>query len=705
MKKTLLFITCFFAGITIMYSQNTFSEAMMISKIKKRHQNADVLLKATKEYIKSKTQATPDPFRAGGQAPAPGAVAGPTPGAVAASAVPAAHDTIKTDDAALRHEIEVILALADSANCSPEVPVHFEYLDDIYNAGSGIGNAGMGTSSFTFPEAQIIYGITDFVIRRAKEELVEVYLRQWYDKLNKDNIIQPLIPQTLATFDAFINDNALNLARYGEKWKSAFQEDLRNIPVQLQKEDYVNVILTRFDADETLKTQLVPVIAGGDELVYNLYLKKHFVNIIAGMSARYQSDADTSDSPLFKRLVVFSDVLAKACGTMQNNNIYLPANLEDIAKMTPDAWIVFLKLVYFRNESSMKLVFGKNAKDTFCALIKDAGRVAQYAGMIKKTISGFSAYQVLLSGSNTNAGLTNQLSFDEARKVFDLSYQLIAGVVDFADLVNGNTKVKDDFDEKVGPYFTYLSEIGEGISTKQYGKVLDGSISIIKRTAFLYSDKKLDTGTITKLQRFGSFMLNIIDAKDADAVESALDELVPKGQYSLKNTKPFTISLSAYPGIFAGAETIKKYKTDASGNIDYKSKKEASTSMSLSPYLPIGLDFNIGDKVRSKKPDKHASTNFFIQFLDLGSVLNYRLTSDTTEQSDPDISFKQLLSAGFSVMRHFGNSPLTLGAGINYTPDLRKIAQSGVTYQQNAFRYGIFLSIDVTGLILFAGKK
>ena len=101
--------------------------------------------------------------------------------------------------------------------------------------------------------------------------------------------------------------------------------------------------------------------------------------------------------------------------------------------------------------------------------------------------------------------------------------------------------------KKIKPYFNALSEIGEGVSTRQYGKVLDGSIAVIRKTAELSNNMTLDTGTIKNLQRYGSFMVNVLTAKNSDAVESALDELVPKGQYQLKNANQFTVSLKRIP--------------------------------------------------------------------------------------------------------------------------------------------------------------
>jgi hypothetical protein len=237
--------------------------------------------------------------------------------------------------------------------------------------------------------------------------------------------------------------------------------------------------------------------------------------------------------------------------------------------------------------------------------------------------------------------------------------------------------------------------MGEGVSNKDYGKVLDGAIAILgKINPTMKSDN-----TLVSLQRFGSFMVNILSATKSDDVASALDELIPQNQYQLKNTKNFTISISAYPGVIGGMEWIKKYQTASTGAVDFTLPKKSTSAWTFAPYLPIGIDFNLGHKDSS-------STSFFLQVADLGAVLNYRITgSDTSTSTNPNITLKQLLAPGLGIIHHFRKSPLTFGLEASLTPSLRSIRQDGVTYDPNAFRMGAFIGVDVTGVLLYISKK
>src|SRR6202012_69803 len=116
----------------------------------------------------------------------------------------------------------------------------------------------------------------------------------------------------------------------------------------------------------------------------------------------------------------------------------------------------------------------------------------------------------------------------------------------------GDAGFADKYNNNARPYLSSLAEMGEGISAKDYGKGLEGFAAILT---------KIDPQctAIAYFQRFGSFMVNILTAKTPDAVSGALEELVPKNQYQVKNIKTFTVSVAALPGIIGGREWISQY--------------------------------------------------------------------------------------------------------------------------------------------------
>jgi|GEM_PF-2697661 len=597
-------------------------------------------------------------------------------------------------------------------------PKHFEYLESLSNLAAM--DASGAKTNFAFSESEIIYGIVDFTISRAKEQMVEVYLSKWYNTLNDDPITKELLPQTLGVLNAFNTTESLNLAQYGDKWKAAFQEDLRNFPIQLQNEVFVETLLTRVKVTDPSKSEIKATITGGSRLVYDLYLKKHLVNILSDMSADYVAE-NTPKYEVFKRLTVLSDILLKAGGTMNNNDTYVSTSLEDINRMDLASWKIFVKLLCIRNLDGINYVSENKSNELLSQLLLDPN-INKFSALYRQTLNTVITYQKAVK--NVGNVQANELNFEESRKLFELSFQLTDQVIYYFPLFlqtnNVNQAINDankaiikqteKTHEKIKQYYSALSEIGEGIANRRYGAVVDGTAGIIR----MMDINKEQEILLSNLQIYGSFMVNIINAKDSEQVKSALDELIPRNLYKLKNTHVFNISLSAFPGVLAGAERIYKFKENPDGTPQTDQPKVSSWAFTPAVYLPIGIDLSFGKK-RNEKLDankvnlnekKFISTNIFFQIVDLGAALNYRITAnDSDEESAPNVTFKQMLSPGIAIMRHFTNSSLVIGASANYTPSLRTINQSGNEFQSNAFRVGLFIAVDVTFLNLYTSNK
>jgi hypothetical protein len=595
-----------------------------------------------------------------------------------------------------------------------DFPAQFHYLNDIIDAAddffAGRGNADLNSLSLQSGsavsagglqdlESQLIYGITDFAISRAKEEILESHLKFIYDQMNSDSVVKALLPHTLEKMDAFIQDNSISMAKYGGLWKAAFQEDLRNLPVAMQDESLIRMILNRTDLPESVKFELTSVISGGDRLIYNLYLKKHPAVILSDMAPDY-IDQDADNTPVFKKCVIMANVLASSLGHMENDKYEL-VNIRNLQLMDYVSWRVFVRLVYLRHKPALKTVFGPVSESFLTVSVSHTSKLTD---AVKRTINLYGSYGSLLI-DETGKGI----SLEDIRRLYDVQKQTLDNTMDYLRIFGSNIAIDrlvKNYDEICVPVLSGLSHIGEGLSNQQYGSVLDGTLSILKmvrsRSNCTTDQCKAFDNTIFYLTKYGSFMVNVLDSKSGSEVKEALDEIIPKGQYKLKNSKAFSSTVSLYPGAFYGRERILKYK-ETNGVVNRNSKTD-SWSSSLGFYLPIGVDFNWGIDAMASK-GKNMSIGIFLQAVDLGAVMNYRLNADSSESTNPQISLQQLISPGVSLMVHLPNSPVVVGAGINYTPALRKIHQADISYESNALRIGLFLAVDVTAIPLFFSKK
>jgi len=636
---------------------------------------------------------------------------------------------------------------ADWLAAAKSFPVSFSCLLNI----TGIAESGSSlTTDFNTAQTALITGITDFVLSRAKQELVDIYLKQWYDRLSTDDVIAPLLPQTLSTVNSFINSPDGGIAAYGDKFKSSFQHDLGNLPVVFEDEPYVDKVLAKVGVDNT--SQIGPAIAGGDKLIYELALKKHLVNVISDMSGTYLTENSKAD---FKKLVVTGNILLSMCGQMtKNNTTYAFVTGAQIKEQTAETWPIVLELAYLRLHDQLAYVVGDDLDATVANLMRPEALPATLSAVSKLQTSFMqltnliSTYQNTISG--TNAG-SAQLNINDVQKLLEVGFQTFDVFESFQetfDPTNAAT-IAQRYKQQVKPYFTFFSQIGEGVQTKTYSDVLDGTIGLLNLIVQAQQKSNVTVGvmpagsqsllvvpkdakvtvvpnttangeqlvavtvdaksspaatgalpeTIQYLQRYGSFMLNVLSAKDGTAVSSALDELVPQGDYKLKNAPATTIALSAYPGLFGGIETISEYPTDPTTGASLTNRSKVHNSaFAASVYLPIGFDLNFGcpSNGNSAQTPKYNSWGLFVQAVDLGAVLNYRLGGDSNVSSEPNVTLSQIFSPGFSIIHHFTNSPIVIGGGVNYGPDLRKINQDGNSYTSDTVRVGLFIAVDVT---------
>lgn len=207
------------------------------------------------------------------------------------------------------------------------------------------------------------------------------------------------------------------------------------------------------------------------------------------------------------------------------------------------------------------------------------------------------------------------------------------------------------------------------------------------------------------LIKYGSFMVEIVNAKNADEMKAAIEQVVlPPGSYIIKRKSLFSVTISAHPGLLFGAENGLGGQTDANPSVSAR-----NWDFNAGVTAPIGLEFSWGFRTRNRnkagvKPipvsishsfkNEKAKKNHklkrdetekckerylrgdswgvFIGVLDLGAVVSARLSGDTLGLPT-DLKLVQVFSPSVYLTYGFKNAPISLGAGIQYMPQLRKI--------------------------------
>ncbi|TGE13500.1 hypothetical protein [Hymenobacter elongatus] len=255
---------------------------------------------------------------------------------------------------------------------------------------------------------------------------------------------------------------------------------------------------------------------------------------------------------------------------------------------------------------------------------------------------------------------------------------------------------------------------------------------------------------IPQLIRYGQFMAAVAEARKAEDVHNALKAAaLPTGSSSIKRQTFVNVSLNAYAGLNAGGEWLQG---SANGRLLVSKQLRGAAGFTA----PIGLAISWGMSGRIEKAEntlalktqqlsgetnpkglsakqrhvsrassrlnrisrsyqyyggnnqerylRGTSLSAFVSLIDIAAPVQFRLNPENNTSTLPqDVTFKQILAPGIFGVYGFRNSPLSLLAGGQFNPDLRKVESSGATVEKrDAFRFSLGLTVDIPLFNIFS---
>jgi len=177
-------------------------------------------------------------------------------------------------------------------------------------------------------------------------------------------------------------------------------------------------------------------------------------------------------------------------------------------------------------------------------------------------------------------------------------------------------------------------------------------------------------------------MVDVLSADNATNIKGIIHKYAaPVGSYRVKRQSPFSLSLSAYPGLQTGYERVL--------NSDKYSLVTGITA-------PIGPSLNWGR-------NKH-SFSLFVPVIDIGAAFSYRWQNEA-EGFPANIKWEQILSPGAHLVWGIPKAPIAILVGAQYTPKLRKIDATQTDVQENALRFGLSATVDIPIFHFYRSKK
>ncbi|RDB03669.1 hypothetical protein [Runella aurantiaca] len=192
---------------------------------------------------------------------------------------------------------------------------------------------------------------------------------------------------------------------------------------------------------------------------------------------------------------------------------------------------------------------------------------------------------------------------------------------------------------------------------------------------------------IQQIDKWSGFMSAAVNAKTSEDVKAVVKRYVnPPSSYIDKRNHPFTLTIGGMPGLYVGREKL----------VDTAGKSECKSTFGLT--LPIGIDISF-------KFLKASSLSLFASIIDLGALLSYRLNTNANTLPD-EFNFKQFLSPGLSLGWGFPNTPITLSAGYQYAPQLRKLDKDATSeVLSNAHRWQLRVAYDIPLFSIVKSKR
>ncbi|MGB5819803.1 MAG: hypothetical protein WBG90_09990 [Saonia sp.] len=420
-------------------------------------------------------------------------------------------------------------------------PKSFQYLQATVsvletgmNAGSLTASAGLG-SIVSISQAEILKGITDWALDRAEKELMQAFLQDWLDRLDADPLLQEIFPNTLnmlstKSITTFFTD--------GDTWKATFQQDFDQLPAHIPK-----------IADLALREAGEPIsIAKKKELISGLSTAVTLFEAL-GNNKRPEETLQLLSQEAFLRAnklkvheVATIDRTVMGIGTLiasiQNNSGAVPSfiNPSEVLALSKTEMQVFWKLLFIRERTKLKYTFNLKNPDAemmFYRTIRDT-LISDLQLRLAHVAEGIQGMNTLV---NKIAKSQNQSFTKEAfHNYVTLTFEFLELGVTTLEHLGVNTLDSASlalYKEKYLVGYQQVSQIIEGIKTKQYGIVVLNTVNLLSWIKDLASQERI----VGQVEVYVSKVTEDIDAANLAALATSLSSVTNQHLSNYPDTK------------------------------------------------------------------------------------------------------------------------------------------------------------------------
>ena len=609
-------------------------------------------------------------------------------------------------------------------------------------------------SGFTIPT--FVGALAQFLVERVKEELAINFFRAFQNEIGnpKYESLQVIFPETYMALNA-IDKEIYNFQTFLDQLREAFDKDLSNIYSHvyalLIKNDELlknkkwlkSILLSSFYLIDSLSKEKNP-----GEILEGLSPDEIFDNSDSSASHNIKN------SIKLLQLISFSLREKKIPNDASQRYWIKKDKLVELFKKTGDEYLAFkyyLGLLY-QQAMGKEITFKKPSKQDVILLnvLKELTPIPDKIERAQVMIKNFTAEIDLLEKFLIDARGGIKIKYEDIYTYFNAFLNTIDYTADlynfiiseFAKPEGGYNFEADTGIDKYLSVARCLGEIYLDINKRNYSSAIFNVVSIFDKIFVVAADEKMkdlmeqkksleneiqsleeairkkpDDGEIVKnlkckkehltnikkditfiknfskardlIFKYGAFMAAVAKAENSDQVKAAIESVVlPAGGSAIKKSSKCNIALNAYVGLFLGHENQKELK-DRCINI-------------TGVCAPIGLAISKGLGFNTKHK---TSLSLFLPIIDIGAVAAYKFIgkgeTDAAGNEDksealPEFKLENIFAPGAYIVLGFANVPISIGGGVQYGPQLRKITKADTAViTTKAFRFSVFLAVDI----------
>jgi hypothetical protein len=529
---------------------------------------------------------------------------------------------------------------------------------------SMIGSMIGGNSSIS-PEQQtkIIDELTKYYAEEFQKAQVLTYMEVFKQTIGKVGELEVLFPQT---YHKLQKTQPTKFPDLGNEFKTVFNDDLNDLLPNLINhiETHTAASAPALDARLTLlndsSIQLIKSYAYykslklSAEIGIKLTNNYHPVDLLNYIDTKYDATLLTSHADLSEKLILaFHGVnliqrnILDSAKTKDGKigNVWL--SLQALSALDTETELTyFIGLIYQQDPGFFNKYFfdasGLVGSDITAGLITQANLklCKERLQAITSALAEVEAFRANLKEENLKE---NYLAY------MNLILKVVSKSNDFSF-----AKLNNDEMHKYLSLANYTLALYDNARKKDYSNSVYYLLQIIEQLQIKVDN---NSKTLQLLDKYSTFMTDAINSKTDEEIKNVIRKNIAEpASFILKREYVSTLSVTGQPGYFIAGERL-----------------EGKNAFSSGITLPMGFELTFKTKHGN---ENSGSIGLFLQLLDLGAVLNFRV-SDSTSTLPDKIEFKQLFSPGGSLTYGFKNSPLTLGVGYQYTPQLRKVTVTG----------------------------